>query len=398
MERHFLKYVHAQNLQYPAKTFVNSMNFIETGHHEVDADRDPDLRAHGVLASTVKGLNAEVLLDPFEEQLDLPAAFVDGRDGYGGQAEMVGQKDESLSRFSVYEANTPKRLRIVPFSFCGAQANDLIASQSGRLVHWTGLENVEARVLFAPDDEVGTGLFNPKEAFEIEVSPVEHIDAASFEKDLVEEVHVMDRPLGNTHEYGDGTGQVDLRVQLDGGLGCSESGPREHGEAKVDGGGIDGVDQLIEVQSVGVARVQSAGLADENLGERLIDPPVPALVRVGEIGAGNVTTKSHCVEMGAASKACLDVPKAFPKGDLREDHGEELVSGGHGLADTVHGIKVDAALKLFAVNQIGDLCENQASSVHSLLRMMDSRIRQPVQMRDTCFLSLTVENQIPTKF
>jgi hypothetical protein len=44
------------------------------------------------------------------------------------------------------------------------------------------------------------------------------------------------------------------------------------------------------------------------------------------------------------------------------------------------------------------LCENQASSVHSLLRMMDSRIRQPVQMRDTCFLSLTVENQIPTKF
>jgi hypothetical protein len=30
--------------------------------------------------------------------------------------------------------------------------------------------------------------------------------------------------------------------------------------------------------------------------------------------------------MGAASKACLDVPKAFPKGDLREDHGEELVS------------------------------------------------------------------------
>lgn len=374
------------------------MNFIETGYHEVDADRDPDLCAHGVLASAVKGFNAKVLLDPLEEQLDLPAAFVDGRDGYGGQAEMVGQKDEPLSRFSIYEANTPECLRIAPFSFCGAQANDLIASQSGRLVHWAGFENVEARVLFAADDEVGTGLSNPKEAFEIEVSPVEHIDAASFEKDLIEEAYVMDRSLGDTHEYGDWAGQVDLRVQFDGGLGCSESGPREHGEAKVDGGGIDGVDQLIEVQSVGVARVQPAGLADEHLGERFIDPPIPALIGAGEIGACNTATKSHCVEMGATSKACLDIAKAFPKGDLREDHGKKLVSGSHGLADTGHGMKVDAALKLFAVNQIGDLCENQASSVHSLLRMMDSRNRQPVQMRDTVFLSLTDENETPTKF
>ncbi len=366
------------------------MNFIETGHHEVDADRDPDLCAHGVLASAVKGFNAKVLLDPLEEELDLPAAFVNGRDGYGGQAEMVGQKDDPLSRFSIYEANTPECLRIAPFPFCGAQANDLIASQSGRLVHWAGFENVEARVLFAADDEVGAGLSNPKETFEIEVPPVEHIDAASFEKDLIEEAHVMDRSLGDTHEYGDGAGQVDLRVQLDRGLGCSESGPREHGEAKVDAGGIDGVDQLIEVQSVGVARVQSAGLADEHLGERFIDPPVSVFIRVSKIRAGYVAANAQGIELGAASQASFDVAKALAKGDLSEDHGEELVTCCHGLANTRHRETSHAATELFGVKDIQDLSENESASVHSLLRMKQDKKCQSVQMQDTRFPSLTV--------
>ena len=43
------------------------MNLIETGNHEVNADRDPDLGAYGVLTGAVKGFDAEVLLDPFEE-------------------------------------------------------------------------------------------------------------------------------------------------------------------------------------------------------------------------------------------------------------------------------------------------------------------------------------------
>ena len=203
----------------------------------------------------------------------------------------------------------------------------------------------------------------------------------------------MDRPLRDTHEYGDGPGQVDLRVQLDGGLSSSEGGPWKHRKAEIDSGSIHGVNQLIEIQSAGVLGIQSASLANHHLSERLVDPPIPALVSVGEIGAGNVATKSHCVEMGATSKACLDSPKAFPKRDLREDHGKKLVSGGHGLADTAHGVKVDAALKLFAINQIDDLRENQASSVHSLLRRIDSRIRQPVKMRNTNLLSLTPGNE-----
>jgi hypothetical protein len=37
------------------------------GHQYVDRDGDPDLSLHGIVAGAVKGLDAKVLLDPFEK-------------------------------------------------------------------------------------------------------------------------------------------------------------------------------------------------------------------------------------------------------------------------------------------------------------------------------------------
>jgi hypothetical protein len=34
------------------------------------------------------------LFDPFKEQLDLPATFIDERNGQCGETEVIGQKDQ----------------------------------------------------------------------------------------------------------------------------------------------------------------------------------------------------------------------------------------------------------------------------------------------------------------
>jgi hypothetical protein len=51
-------------------------------------------------------------------------------------------------------------------------------------------------------------------------------------------------------------------------------------------------------------------------------------------------------------------------------------------------MQVHASVKLFAIKKIDDLCENKATSVHSLLRMGTYDLGQHVQMRDTSFFSL----------
>ena len=55
------------------------------------------MREHGILGVADEGLDFQVLLDEAEEDLDLPAFFVDIGDGLGRQLELVGEKDIALA-------------------------------------------------------------------------------------------------------------------------------------------------------------------------------------------------------------------------------------------------------------------------------------------------------------
>ena len=50
-----------------------------------------------------------MLLDPLEEQFDLPAAAVELGDGERGQGEVVGEKDQRLAGLGIFEADASQR-------------------------------------------------------------------------------------------------------------------------------------------------------------------------------------------------------------------------------------------------------------------------------------------------
>ena len=51
------------------KGHVQTKFLLDDRHQHIDADGDPDLRPHSVLGSAVEAFDAQVLLDPLEEQL-----------------------------------------------------------------------------------------------------------------------------------------------------------------------------------------------------------------------------------------------------------------------------------------------------------------------------------------
>ena len=94
------------------KTIWQMQAFLSNGDQHVSADRDPDLRFDSVLVGAIKRLDAQVLLDPFEKQLNLPALAVQVCNQLGLESEVVGQNSYSLARL-VLDDHTSQRGGIV---------------------------------------------------------------------------------------------------------------------------------------------------------------------------------------------------------------------------------------------------------------------------------------------
>lgn len=66
-----------------------------------------------------------------------------------------------------------------------------------------------------------------------------------------------------------------------------------------------GVDQLVQVEPVGVFCMKATGFADENLSERRVDAPVLVLVSVNQAGPANVAVDAHRVSVQAVAQTCF---------------------------------------------------------------------------------------------
>jgi hypothetical protein len=63
----------AEDLQDFAEAPFQPEFFLDDRDEYVNADRDPHLNLHRVVARPVEGFDMQILFDPFEKQLDVPA-------------------------------------------------------------------------------------------------------------------------------------------------------------------------------------------------------------------------------------------------------------------------------------------------------------------------------------
>src|SRR4051812_43660806 len=70
-----------------------------------------DLQGDGIAAGAEEALQAQVLLDPLEEQLDLPAAFVERGDARRRGLEVVGEQGDHAAAADL-DLDHPHRLRV----------------------------------------------------------------------------------------------------------------------------------------------------------------------------------------------------------------------------------------------------------------------------------------------
>ncbi len=203
-----------------------------------------------------------------------------------------------------------------------ARGNDgLVAAQAGRSIDGAGSEPSELEVGAPPHDEEGGGLGQPMEAVEIDIAAVHDVEGAGLGGEFVEHPGIVPSGVGDVYEGGDVAAQIQERVELDSSFAALERRPREERETEVDGGGVERIDGLVEIDAKSVIDVQASGDADQGLSEVGMDAPVAQLVGVGQGAARYIAPDAHVVELGIlGTQTGLDVAQALAIGELGEGH------------------------------------------------------------------------------
>ena len=340
---------------------------FQEGDEQINGDGTPDLRAHGVGTRAVKGFDAQMLLEPFEEQFDLPAAVIQLRDGQRGRSEVVGQKDQPRAGFEIAIADAPQRRGIIFLGLHACGDDGLVQAQSGGFVHRAGVAPDESEVFLGACDEEGGTLMQAMQAGEVQIPAIHDVERTGLPSELVEEVHVVNTAWRDNNDGGKVAVEREQRVEFDGGLVLTELGPREQRETEVNGGGVQCIGGGFEVGEERVFGVERGGLRDEDLGEVGEDAPVALFVGISQRAAGGGLAETGVIEFWTeGGQTGCDVAEALAPGELGESEHEEVFVGGEFADEEVAVVTGDTLVELVFGEEVEELGEDGATFVHKV--------------------------------
>ena len=289
--------------------------FSNDGDKDIGGNGDPDLGLYRIVGSAVEGLDSEMLLDPFEEQFDLPSALVEFGDGQCGKDEIIGQKDELFFLFGV-EVFYAAEFFGITFQRAGRDQHDgLIAFQTGGLLHRMRVDSSEFQVFFGPCDEEREEFRKQVKSFEIQVSSIHDVEGTRFGNQNVKDIDVMELSMGDFDERGDVPTKVHEGMHFDGGFMLTERRPGKEGKAKVNGCGIQSVGGLLDFDAEVFIGIKGSRLGNQDLAKIGVNLPVSFFICLGKSTARYSASDAEMVKfLPAGTETGLNIPEAFPVG------------------------------------------------------------------------------------
>ena len=338
---------------------------VKDGHHQVNGHRDPDLCLHRVGTSAEVVFDTQVAFDPFEEEFDLPSRLVELGYGERRDLQVVGEEDEMLGRLCIEVAHSAQRVREVGCCFGKRRTPNLIAENTLQAIPRERPMTGKAKIAFGASDEEGACQNDTSKPSKVHVAAIHHIEGSRFEEQVVEQVKIGLAGSRDVDAGRDRASQIELGMHLDPGLGASEICPWEETQREIDGGGVEGINRVLQFQSKILSGVKDARLAHESFGKIFPESPVPLLVGIGQGGLGNSLSKTKMVESFASGVETGGyVAQSFPPGQLRKGHADQLLSATEMPNFALRVVALDQTGESLPVDQIEDLGKDVAAGVH----------------------------------
>src|SRR6516165_7478626 len=306
-----------------------------------------------------------MLLDPFEEQLDLPHTLVDMYNRQRGEGEIVGQKDEPSIVFGIVERDATQRIRVETRCLRTDQHDGLVASQPGCLVDPAPAATPEVEATLGARHEECQTCREPMKALEIDISSIHDIERAGLDRQMVEGGDIRRFPMGNSHKTGDVAPQVQEGVQLHRPLATAELRPGEQAQAEVDRGAVEGRNGLLQLHSQGFVDGEFPRPSDQDLGEVGEDAPIVSSVGIGQRAPRDLSPEAGMIELGLkGTQTRLDVAQALPEGQLSERQTEELIATREATRPAMATIPSHTRVELVPRKEVHELSEDQLAGFH----------------------------------
>jgi hypothetical protein len=389
MQRYFLECGDRNYLQSLMQTSGKLQPLFGDGDQQIGANRRPDLDDRAVGVVREEPAQTQVLLDPPKEQLDLPPALVNRGYDQRRQSEVVGQEDQREVAVGLVVADAAQLGRVTLAGFGRVQADGLIATQAGGLVHPPRFAPVESGVAIGPGHEPSPGLMNPPPANAIEVSPVEDVVTARNEYDIVQEIDIV--PLARAERAERGQRGVDRqhRVALHRRLRSLPAHPRKNRQAQLDQAGVDGEQLPIQVQFGRRVPIKTLGPAHQHHGDLGKELRRTVFVGLGQVATLDRPANARVIQQARPrSQTRLDVSKALAISQLRKNHRCEVIVGRQGWRLPHRRVTSRATVKLLGIQTGENLGQYRFAEVD---RQNSAFARSRNQIEDTSFLSLPID-------
>jgi hypothetical protein len=299
LERDFLEHIDLHEMQEVAQRNVHAEFFVRHQSDQIDTNGNPDLRLHCVERVAKEVLDHQVLLEPFEEQLDLPALLVNGCNGQCGQVQPIAQEHQIELRLFVEEFDSSQESGIGILGLVGQQLDCLIGAYARAGVEGVAVHDRALQIVLGPDNEAALALNQGVQAGKVYIATVQHHDGAWGQLQTVERLDIVNFACGDGDHHGNGPTQIDHGVCLDCRLGRTKVGPWKQLQTQVDGGRVHRIQGLFQAQSNIVIFVPCNGQIDQALRQGLEEFAAAPFVGIGQGRARDAVAQSDVVELGA---------------------------------------------------------------------------------------------------
>ena len=172
-------------------------------------------------------------------------------------------------------------LGIALFGIKAAESNRLIAPQTAGRVDRTAFDHVKFQVVFAADHKESARLGEASQPSEIQITSAHHVHCSGLERQLVQDVDLVNCALCQSDKCWDGAAQLQEGMQFDRRFRRTKMSSREKPQAQIDHPRIQSVNGLIQFECERLCGVKFAGSLDQGLSPVRVDAPVSALVGIG---------------------------------------------------------------------------------------------------------------------